>query len=427
MKMNSSFEFAQLMDAEDPLYKMREHFILPRNETYPQIYLLGNSLGCQPKNAAVYIQDVLNQWAEDGVESFFKGNNPWMDYHAHLQQPIAKIVGALPEEITVMNQLTVNLHLMLVSFYQPNGKKRKILCEQKAFPSDQYTLETYIRHLGLDPEEIIMEIGPRVGEETIRTEDIVSYINQHHEEITLVFWGGINYYTGQLFDMAAITKAAQQNNIKVGFDLAHAAGNVALRLHEWNVDFACWCGYKYLNGGPGAVAGCFIHKRYHEDAQINRLAGWWGYEKATRFKMEKGFKPVPTAEGWQLSTPSLLLYACAKAALDIFELAGWKNILSKQEKMKTYIWFLLQQLSESKTDKPFSILTPELERGNQISMLVLQNGRMVYDALMREGITVDWREPNVIRFAPAPLYNSFEDIWRLVDAIKRAIHLTKNS
>lgn len=425
--MNSSFEFAQLMDTEDPLYKIREHFILPGNETYPQIYLLGNSLGCQPKNTAVYIQDVLNQWAEDGVESFFKGNNPWMDYHAHLQQPIAKIVGALPEEITVMNQLTVNLHLMLVSFYQPNGKKRKILCEQKAFPSDQYTLETYIRHLGLDPEEIIMEIGQRVGEETIRTEDIVSYINQHHEEIALVFWGGINYYTGQLFDMAAITKAAQQNNIKVGFDLAHAAGNVALRLNEWNVDFACWCGYKYLNGGPGAVAGCFIHKRYHEDAQINRLAGWWGYEKATRFKMEKGFKPVPTAEGWQLSTPSLLLYACAKAALDIFELAGWKNILSKQEKMKTYIWFLLQQLSESKTDKPFSILTPELERGNQISMLVLQNGRMVYDALMREGITVDWREPNVIRFAPAPLYNSFEDIWRLVDAIKRAIHLTKNS
>lgn len=425
--MNSSFEFAQLMDAEDPLYKMRNHFILPGNETHPQIYLLGNSLGCQPKNTAVYIQDILNQWAADGVESFFKGNNPWMDYHNHLQLPIAKIVGALPEEITVMNQLTVNLHLMLVSFYQPNGKKRKILCEQKAFPSDQYTLETYIRHLGLDPEEIIMEIGPRVGEETIRTEDIVSYINQHHEEIALVFWGGINYYTGQLFDMAAITKAAQQNNIKVGFDLAHAAGNVTIRLHEWNVDFACWCGYKYLNGGPGAVAGCFIHKRYHEDAQINRLAGWWGYEKTTRFKMEKGFKPVATAEGWQLSTPSLLLYACAKAALDIFELAGWENILSKQEKMQTYSWYLLQQLNESKTNKPFSILTPELERGNQISMLVLQNGRMVYDALMSEGITVDWREPNVIRFAPAPLYNSFEDIWRLVDAIKRAIHLTKNS
>ena len=425
--MNSSFEYAQLMDSEDPLYKMREHFILPGNETHPQIYLLGNSLGCQPKNTAVYIQDILNQWAADGVESFFKGNNPWMDYHAHLQQPLAKIVGALPEEITVMNQLTVNLHLMLVSFYQPFGKKRKILCEQKAFPSDQYTLETYIRHLGLNPEEIIMEIGPRVGEETIRTEDIVSYINQHHEEIALVFWGGINYFTGQLFEMAAITKAAHQHNIKVGFDLAHAAGNVALHLHEWDVDFACWCGYKYLNGGPGAVAGCFIHKRYHEDAQINRLAGWWGYEKATRFKMEKGFKPVATAEGWQLSTPSLLLYACAKAALDIFEWAGWENILAKQEKMKTYLWFLLQQLKESKTDKSFSILTPELERGNQISMLVLQNGRMVYDALMSEGITVDWREPNVIRFAPAPLYNSFEDVWRLVDAIDRAIHSIKNN
>jgi kynureninase len=425
--MNSSIEYALLMDAEDPLYKMREHFILPGNATHPQIYFLGNSLGCQPKNTAVYIQDILNQWAAEGVESFFKGNVPWMDYHAHLQQPLAKIVGALPEEITVMNQLTVNLHLMLVSFYQPLGKKRKILCEQKAFPSDQYTLETYIRHLGMDPEEIIVEIVPRVGEDIIRTEDIITYINQNHEEIALVFWGGINYYTGQLFDMASITKAAHSYNIKVGFDLAHAAGNVALRLHEWNVDFACWCGYKYLNGGPGAVAGCFIHKRYHQDEQINRLAGWWGYEKATRFKMEKGFKPVASAEGWQLSTPSLLLFACAKAALDIFEWAGWENILVKQTKTKAYLWFLLQKLNKKQSDKLFTILTPEFESGNQISLLFLQNGRLVYDALMNEGITVDWREPNVIRFAPAPLYNSFEDVWRLVDAIDKAIHPIKNN
>lgn len=425
--MNSSFEFAQLMDAEDPLYKMRKYFILPGNESHSQIYLLGNSLGCQPQNTAIYIQDILNQWAAEGVESFFKGNTPWMDYHAQLQQPLATIMGALPEEITVMNQLTVNLHLMLVSFYQPIGKKRKILCEQKAFPSDQYTLETYIRHLGMNPEDIIVEISPRVGEETIRTEDILSYIDLHHEEIALIFWGGINYYTGQLFDMATITNAAHQYNIMVGYDLAHAAGNVALRLHDWHVDFACWCGYKYLNGGPGAVAGCFIHQRYHNDEQINRLAGWWGYDKATRFKMEKGFKPMNTAEGWQLSTPSLLLYACAKAALEIFDLAGWENILVKQAKMKTYVWFLLQQLIEIQSEKTFIVLTPEIERGNQISLLFLQNGRMVYDALMSEGITVDWREPNVIRFAPAPLYNSFEDIWRLVDAIKRAIYPTKNS
>jgi kynureninase len=425
--MNSSFEFAQLLDAEDPLFNMREHFILPGNKLQPQTYFLGNSLGCQPKNTLTYIQDILQQWAHDGVESFFKGNNPWMDYHAHLQKPLATIMGALPEEITVMNQLTVNLHLMLVSFYQPNGKKRKILCEQKAFPSDQYTLETYIRHLGMYPEDIIVEISPRDGEETIRTEDIVFYINQNHEEIALVFWGGVNYYTGQLFDMPAITKAAHQHNIKVGFDLAHAAGNVALRLHEWDVDFACWCGYKYLNGGPGAVAGCFIHQRYHQDEQINRLAGWWGYEKATRFKMEKGFKPVATAEGWQLSTPSLLLFACARAALEIFDLAGWENILAKQEKMKTYSWFLLQHLNQRQTEKIFIILTPEVERGNQISLLFVQNGRLVYDALMNEGITVDWREPNVIRFAPVPLYNSFEDIWRLVDAIKRVLYPTKNS
>jgi kynureninase len=279
----------------------------------------------------------------------------------------------------------------------------------------------------VDPEDIIVEISPRDGEETIRTEDIVFYINQNHEEIALVFWGGVNYYTGQLFDMAAITKAAHQHNIKVGFDLAHAAANVALRLHEWDVDFACWCGYKYLNGGPGTVAGCFIHQRYHQDEQINRLAGWWGYEKATRFKMEKGFKPVATAEGWQLSTPSLLLFACARAALEIFDLAGWENILAKQEKMKTYSWFLLQHLNQRQTEKIFIILTPEVERGNQISLLFVQNGRLVYDALMNEGITVDWREPNVIRFAPVPLYNSFEDIWRLVDAIRRVLYPTKNS
>lgn len=424
--MNSSFEFAQLLDAEDPLFNMREHFILPCNATHPQTYFLGNSLGCQPRNTLTYIQDILHQWAQDGVESFFKGNNPWMDYHAHLQQPLATIVGALPEEITVMNQLTVNLHLMLVSFYQPTGAKRKILCEQKAFPSDQYTLETYIRHLGMNPEDIIVEISPRDGEEIIRKEDILTYIHQNHEEIALVFWGGINYYTGQLFDMAAITKAAHQHDIKVGFDLAHAAGNVALRLHEWDVDFACWCGYKYLNGGPGAVAGCFIHQRYHHDEQINRLAGWWGYEKATRFKMEKGFKPISTAEGWQLSTPSLLLLASARAALDIFELAGWGNILAKQEKMKTYVWFLLQQLNHRQTEKIFSILTPEVERGNQISLLMLQNGKAIYDFLMQEGITVDWREPNVIRFAPAPLYNSFVDVWHLVDGIQQAIHPSKN-
>ncbi len=421
MEFNTEKSFAISLDLADPLRDMRNKFIIPEHNGHEQTYLLGNSLGLQPKNTKAAIETVLTQWANYGVEGFFMGDDPWMDYHDKLLQPLSKIVGTLPHELSVMNQLTVNLHLMLVSFYQPRGKRRKILCEQKAFPSDQYMLETYLKHLGLDPNELIIEIGPREGESTIRLEDITSAIEQQHEEVALVFWGGINYYTGQLFDMATITSVAHQYGIKAGFDLAHAAGNVELNLHNWDVDFACWCSYKYLNAGPGAVGGVYIHERYHNDPSIQRLGGWWGYDKPTRFLMEKGFKPMPTAEGWQLSTPSMLLYACHMASLELFEEAGWENILAKQNKLNAYLWFLLNELNRAQPEQVVQVLTPAQERGCQVSLFMLKNGRAIFDSLIKQGIMVDWREPNVIRLAPVPLYNTFADVYRFYEAIKNML------
>ncbi len=421
MEYSTNRSFAISLDEADPLRQVRNMFIIPEHNGHEQTYLLGNSLGLQPVTTREHIDKVLQQWGSFGVEGFFMGKDPWMNYHDHLIGPLSRIVGALPQELSVMNQLTVNLHLMLVSFYKPVGKKRKILCEQKAFPSDQYVLETFIRHLGMDPEDVIMEIAPRDGEDTIRLDDICSAIDQHHQEIALVFWGGINYYTGQLFDMRAITATAHQHGIRVGFDLAHAAGNVELRLHEWDVDFACWCSYKYLNSGPGAVGGVYIHERYHSDTDLPRLAGWWGYDKPTRFLMEKGFKAIPSAEGWQLSTPSMLLYACHMAALEIVERAGWESILAKKEKLSAYLWFLLDELNRAQPEQVIQVLTPRQEKGCQVSLFMLQNGKQIYDALMDQGIIVDWREPNVIRLAPVPLYNTFADVHRFYEAIKNML------
>jgi len=421
MNYSTDKDFALSMDTSDSLTRMRDRFIIPEHNGHDQTYLLGNSLGLQPINTKQHIDRVLQQWASFGVEGFFRGDDPWMNYHDHLLEPLSKIVGSRPYELTVMNQLTVNLHLMMVSFYQPAGAKMKILCEQKAFPSDQYVLETYVRHLGMDPAEVIMEIGPRNGEDVIRLDDICSAIDRHHHEIALVFWGGINYYTGQLFDMQAITAKAHQYGIRVGFDLAHAAGNVELQLHDWDVDFACWCSYKYLNSGPGAVGGAYIHERFHTDPTMPRLAGWWGYDKPTRFLMEKGFKAIPTAEGWQLSTPSMLLYACHLASLELFDEAGWENILVKQRKLNAYLWFLLDELNKAQPEQVIHVLTPRQERGCQVSLFMLKNGRKIFEGLMDQGIIVDWREPNVIRLAPVPLYNTFADVHRFYEAIKNMI------
>jgi kynureninase len=420
MKFENTVSFAQQMDFNDELGHFREEFIIPVVDGRQHIYFLGNSLGLQPKSTARAIDEILQQWASYGVEGFFMGEKPWLQYHDLLTGPLSVIVGAKPQEISVMNQLTVNLHLMMVSFYRPVGNKRKILCEAKAFPSDQYMFETHVKHYGFNPEEVIIEIAPRPGEHTIRTEDIISAIEANKDELALVFWGGLNYYTGQVFDMRAIAVAAKKAGIYIGFDLAHAAGNIPLHLHHWNVDFACWCNYKYLNSGPGAIGGVFIHERYHKDASIPRFAGWWGYDKATRFKMEKGFKPIESAEGWQLSTPSLLLYASHKASLDIFEKAGMERLHKKRKLLNNYLWFVLDEINHSSSRKTIEFITPrkEDERGCQVSMLMLEKGREIYDALMKEGIIVDWREPNVIRLAPVPLYNSFEEIWHFGQVLR---------
>jgi len=417
-------EFAQQLDTKDPLKQFREKFIIPSINGKEQIYFLGNSLGLQPGNTKEELDKILDQWATYGVEGFFVGDNPWIDYHDQLTKPLSKIVGALPHEITVMNQLTVNLHLMMVSFYQPHGKRNKILIEAKAFPSDQYMFETHIRHYGLHPEEIIIEVVPRPGEHLIRTEDIVSAIEEHKDELALVLFSGINYYTGQVFNIKAITKAAHDAGIIAGFDLAHAAGNIPLQLHDWKVDFGCWCSYKYLNSGPGGVGGVYIHEKFHSDKKINRFAGWWGYDRDTRFKMEKGFKPVPTAEGWQLSTPSLLLYASHKAALGIFEEAGWENIQAKQKLQNSYLWFILDEINNLTFQKIIEFITPrpdsyrdEEETGCQVSMLMPEKGREIFDELTKQGVMADWREPNVIRIAPVPLYNTFEEVWRFGNII----------
>ena len=434
----NSLEYAQRLDEGDPLKHFRKKFIIPSINGIEQIYFLGNSLGLQSKNTKEELNKILDQWASHGVESFFMGENPWIDYHDRLTKPLSKIVGALPHELTVMNQLTVNLHLMMISFYRPEGKRNKILCEAKAFPSDQYMFETHIKHCGFNPDEIIIEVKPRPGEYLIRIEDILESIDKHKDELTLLLFSGVNYYTGQAFNIKAIAEAAHAAKIICGFDLAHAAGNIPLQLHDWDVDFACWCSYKYLNSGPGSVGGVYIHERFHSDKNLKRFAGWWGHDKETRFRMEKGFKPIPTAEGWQLSTPPLLLYASHKAALDIFEEAGWENIQAKRILLNNYLWFILDAVNKSSSQKiPASptgridVITPlsEDERGCQVSLLMREkgkpapaSGKEIFDELTGRGIMVDWREPNVIRIAPVPLYNTFEEVWQFGNIIESILN-----
>jgi len=420
----NTIEFAKNLDIDDPLKDFREKFLIPSINGKEQVYFLGNSLGLQSKNIKEEINKILDQWAGFGVEGFFIGKDRWLDYHDQLTKPLSGIVGAKPDEITVMNQLTVNLHLMMVSFYQPKGKRNKILFEAKAFPSDQYMLETHIRSRGLDPAEVLIEVAPRDGEHVIRNEDITDIIDGHSDDLALTLFSGVSYYTGQVYDIKVITEAAHRVGAIAGFDLAHAAGNISLQLHDWNVDFACWCSYKYLNSGPGAMGGVFIHERFHDDKSISRFGGWWGYDKDTRFKMEKGFKPIPTAEGWQISTPSILLYASQKAALQIFEQAGWKELQAKQQTLNNYLWLVLDELNGSLEKKVIEFITPKNSEviSCQVSMLMLKRGKEIFEELGRQGVMVDWREPNVIRMAPVPLYNTFEDVWRFGNIILSIIN-----
>lgn len=413
-QFENTISFAQQLDAADTLKAYREQFYVPIINGQECIYFTGNSLGLQPKTTQNYVLNELEDWANYGVEGHFHGRVPWFSYHEIFADKVAALVGALPTEVVVMNQLTVNLHLLMSTFYRPTKERYKIICEAKAFPSDQYALETQASLHGFDPAEAVIEVAPREGEHTIRTEDIVAAIEQHGNQLALVLFGGVNYYSGQLFDMATITAAAHRVGAYAGFDLAHAAGNVQLQLHDWQVDFACWCSYKYLNSGPGGVAGAFIHEKHVGNTALPRLAGWWGYDKATRFQMEKGFKAIPTAEGWQLSNAPVLSMAAHKASVDIFAAAGMSALTAKGRQLSSYTIFVLQQVNEALQQSLIEIITPleEQERGCQVSFKIPVRGKQAFDALKQNGVIADWREPDVIRVAPVPLYNRFEEVYR---------------
>lgn len=419
MNYTNTLEFARNLDEKDGLKDFRQKFFIPQHNGKDCVYFTGNSLGLQPKTVSQYIRQELDDWAALGVEGHFGAKNPWLSYHEIFPKQVSKIAGCKENEVVVMNQLTVNLHLLMVTFYRPTKERYKIICEAKAFPSDQYALESQVRYHGLDPEDAIIEVTPGEGEHTIRTEDIISTIRQSGNQTALVLFGGVNYYTGQLFDMKTITDAAHSVGAYAGFDLAHAAGNVELKLHDWNVDFACWCSYKYLNSGPGGVSGVYIHEKHAGNTQLPRFAGWWGYKKETRFKMDKGFEAIPTAEGWQLSNAPVLSMAAHKASLDIFEEAGMERLHEKRKLLAAYLHFVLNDINSKQKEKTIEVITPanEEERGCQVSMLMLKKGKAVFDALTEQGVITDWREPNVIRIAPVPLYNSFEDIYRFGEII----------
>jgi kynureninase len=420
----NSLAFAQELDAKDPLKNFRDKFYFPNFHEKTVRYFTGNSLGLQPKSAHKYIQEELDAWAMYGVEGHFLAKRPWFSYHENLTKMAANVVGALPQEVVVTHSLTTNLHLLMVSFYQPKGKRTKILCEAKAFPSDQYALESQVRFHGLDLKEHLIEVFPREGEQLIREEDILSKIEELGDELAMVMIGGVNYYTGQLFDMEKITKAGHKVGAIVGFDLAHAAGNINLKLHDWGLDFAAWCGYKYLNSSPGGVSGMFVHERHANRPELVRFAGWWGHDKSTRFLMEPGFQPMPGAEGWQLSNAPVLGMAAHLASLEIFEEAGMDRIGEKRDLMTAYLEFIIDDISEKNKERcTFELITPrdKTKRGAQLSIMALGQGKALFNALSDLGVVADWREPNVVRVAPAPLYNSFEDCYWFGQLLEQAI------
>lgn len=419
MEFQNKLEFARQLDEKDELKSFRNKFYIPIVNGKECIYFTGNSLGLQPKTTQDYVVSELEDWANFGVEGHLHARKPWLPYHEIFPKQLSQIVGCKENEVVVMNSLTVNLHLLMVSFYRPTKRRYKIICEAKAFPSDQYAFESQVRYHGFDPDDAIVEVKPRAGEHTIRKEDVLLAIQTENESTALVLFGGVNYYTGQLFDMKAITDAAHTVGAYAGFDLAHAAGNVELHLHDWNVDFACWCSYKYLNSGPGGVGGVYIHEQHAANTELPRFAGWWGYTKETRFRMDKGFEAIPTAEGWQLSNAPVLSMAAHKASLDIFEEAGMERLHVKRKQLAAYLHYILADINSRQSEKVIEVITPdnEEERGCQVSMLMLNNGKPIFNELTTQGVIADWREPNVIRVAPVPLYNSFEDIYRFGEII----------
>ncbi len=419
MQFENSLSFARDLDKKDPLKSFRKKFFIPKYKGKDTIYFTGNSLGLQPRSTKSYVQQELEDWAKLGVEGHFHAKNPWMPYHEKFSKPIAAIVGAKPHEVVVMNQLTVNLHLLMVTFYKPTKKRYKIICEAKAFPSDQYALASQVRFHGFDPAKSIIEISPRHGEHCIHHEDILQAIEKHKDSLSIVLMGGVNYYSGHVLNMQKITKAAHDAGAFAGFDLAHAAGNILLNLHTWKVDFACWCSYKYLNSGPGGVGGIYIHENYARNTSLQRFAGWWGSEKETRFSMPPDFEAIPSAEGWQMSNAPILSMAAHKASLDMFQEAGLKNLIAKSKLLTGYLFYLLEELNK-KHNGLMEIITPsnKKEHGCQVSLLMLKKGKAIFNKLQQNGVVADWREPNVIRIAPVPMYNSFEDVFRFCTIIE---------
>jgi len=414
--VNGNNSFAQL-DAADPLRAFRERFHFPEANGGEPIYFTGNSLGLMPKSARAYVEQELADWERLAVEGHVYAKNPWLPYHEFLTEPMAAIVGAKPGETVVMNSLTVNLHLLMVSFYRPTSERYKIVIEKGAFPSDQYGVVSQITFHRHDPSDALIELTPREGESTLRTEDIIETLERHGASIALVMLGGVNYYTGQAFDMRAITETGHKAGAIVGFDLAHAAGNLELKMHDWDVDFAAWCSYKYLNGGPGAVGGAFVHERHANSFDLPRFAGWWGHDKATRFLMGPEFHPLAGAEGWQISNPPILQMAALRASLEIFAEAGMSALRTKSEKLTGYLETLMDEID----DPRISIVTPReaKQRGCQLSIRV--GDKKLHEQIVSQGVFADWREPDVIRVAPVPLYNSFADVFRFAEILRSAL------
>jgi kynureninase len=422
MTFENSLAFAQQLDAQDQLRQYQNEFSFPQVNGKKAIYFTGNSLGLQPKRARTYVDEVMNDWANLAVEGHFYAEKPWWDYHERFANPLSQLVGALPSEVTVMNTLTVNLHLLMVSFYRPTATRYKIICEEKAFPSDQYLFQSQVNFHGYATEDAIVEVKRREGEHNIRLEDVLAKINEVGDELALVLIGGVNYYTGQVFDMKTITEAGHRVGAYVGWDLAHAAGNIELHLHDWQVDFAAWCSYKYMNSGPGNASGCFIHEKYHSKSELPRFAGWWGHNKERRFKMEQKFNPIQGADGWQISNLPVLSLAPYLASVELFAEIGMEALIQKRNQITSYLEFVLRQIDQE-VNGNFEIITPSnpSERGCQLSVFLHGEGRSLFDYLMKNGVIIDWREPNVIRLAPVPLYTSYEDIYRFGQILKTGI------
>jgi len=421
MKFEDSISFSRSIDRKDPLRQFRSQFYIPKSKNKSVIYFNGNSLGLQPKRVKKFIDEELTSWATRGVEGHFNSRKPWLHYHTLSKKALGDLVGGKASEVIAMNQLTVNLHMLMASFYQPTTKRFKIITEAGAFPSDQYAFESQMKFHAVNPDDALIEISPRPGEYCLRTEDIVKTIEDHADQLALVIFGGVQYYSGQFFNIQEITKSGHKAGAFVGFDLAHAVGNVPLDLHQHEVDFAVWCSYKYLNSSPGGIAGAFVHENHAHNFQLPRFAGWWGHDEGERFEMKKGFKPMAGIDGWQVSNFPVISGAVHLASLEIFKKAGMKRLRKKSILLTAYLEYLLKTIDPE--GERYSIITPDDpdQRGCQLSILMKANGRQIFDKIRKKGVIADWRDPAVIRVAPVPLYNTFEEVFTFAKIFKESL------